>query len=167
MKVFSLVGSSGSGKTTLVVKLLPELIGRGYKVSTMKHTHHKFDIDTDGKDSQRHRRAGAFEVLLTSSSRWVLMHEHRGAPEPRINEIIAKMEPVDLLLIEGFKEHPHPKMEVHRPAAGKPLMRGGDQTVVAVASDQAVEGLGVPLLDLNDVVAIADFIVDYCRLEAR
>src|SRR3989338_9048584 len=126
MKVFGLVGSSGSGKTTLMVKVIEELKGRGVKVSTIKHTHHELDIDSPGKDSYRHREAGAEEVMLTSSARWVLMREHRGAPEPDINQLIAHMSDVDLLLVEGFKELRCPKMEIYRPSLGKPLRFADD-----------------------------------------
>jgi molybdopterin-guanine dinucleotide biosynthesis protein B len=167
MKTFGLVGWSGSGKTTLMVRLLPELIGRGLKVSTMKHTHHSFDIDKPGKDSHNHRMAGATEVMVASSRRWALMHELRAEPEPDMETLIAHMAPVDLLLIEGFKYHHHPKMEVHRPALGKPLLCHDDPTVVAVASDAAVPGLAVPVLDINDPAAIADFILAHCGLAEK
>ncbi|MCH7551519.1 MAG: molybdopterin-guanine dinucleotide biosynthesis protein B, partial [Proteobacteria bacterium] len=135
MKIFGLVGWSGSGKTTLVANLVPELIGRGFTVSTMKHTHHNFDIDKPGKDSHQHRLAGATEVLLTGSKRWALLHENRDAPEPSIDDLLARMEEVDLVLIEGFKSHKHQKMEIHRPSVGKPLLCPEDPTIVAVASD--------------------------------
>lgn len=167
MKVFGLAGWSGSGKTTLMVKLLPELIGRGLTVSTMKHTHHSFDIDKPGKDSYEHRAAGATEVMITSAKRWALLRELRGEPEPDMDAQIARMTPVDLLLIEGFKTNRHPKMEVHRPALGKPLLCVGDPTVVAVATDSPLSGVRVPVFDLNDAVGIADFIVLHCGLGAR
>ncbi len=165
MKIFGLAGWSGSGKTTLMVRLLPEITGRGHSVSTMKHAHHSFDIDSPGKDSWEHRAAGAREVLLTSTNRWALMHENDGAPEAPVEELVARMTPVDLLLIEGFKTHDHPKVEVHRPALGKPLLCHEDAHVVAVASDAALPGLHVPVLDLNDTAAIADFILTSCGLE--
>lgn len=167
MKVFGLAGWSGSGKTTLMVKLLPELIGRGLTVSTMKHTHHSFDIDKPGKDSYEHRAAGATEVMITSSKRWALLRELRGEPEPDMDDQIARMTPVDLLLIEGFKSNRHPKMEVHRPILGKPLLCVNDPTVVAVATDSPLNGVKVPVFDLNDAVGIADFIVLHCGLGAR
>ncbi|MCP5367635.1 MAG: molybdopterin-guanine dinucleotide biosynthesis protein B [Hyphomicrobiales bacterium] len=166
MKTFGLVGWSGSGKTTLLVRLLPELISRGLSVSTMKHTHHHFDIDKPGKDSYEHRAAGAKEVMVISSRRWALMHELRGQPEPDMEDMIQQMTPVDLLLIEGFKSHRHAKLEVYRPSVGKPLLCASDPTVVAVASDEAIPGLDVPRLDLDDVAAVADFIVDQCGLAA-
>jgi molybdopterin-guanine dinucleotide biosynthesis protein B len=164
MKTFGLVGWSGSGKTTLMVKLLPELIGRGVSVSTMKHTHHRMDIDKPGKDSYEHRRAGAKEVMVVSSARWALMHELRGDPEPPVEEAIARMTPVDLLLIEGFKTHSHDKIEVWRPATEKPLRAPEDRSIVAVATDQTDLDVRVPVLDLNDVSAIADFIMVHSGL---
>jgi molybdopterin-guanine dinucleotide biosynthesis protein B len=167
MKIFGLAGWSGSGKTTLMVKLLPALIGRGLTVSTMKHTHHSFDIDKPGKDSYEHRAAGATEVMITSAKRWALLRELRDEPEPDMDAQIARMTPVDLLLIEGFKTNRHPKMEIHRPAIGKPLLCTGDPTVVAIATDAPLHGVRVPVFDLDDVRAIADFIVAHCGLGAR
>ncbi len=167
MKIFGLVGWSGSGKTTLLVKLLPELIGRGLTVSTMKHTHHNVDIDQPGKDSYEHRRAGATEVLITGSKRWALLHENRDRPEPTIDELLARMSPVDLVLIEGFKAHRHDKLEVYRPAVGKPMLAADDKTVVAVASDADLGDVGRPVLALDDIAAVADFIVDHCGLVAK
>ncbi len=164
MKIFGLAGWSGSGKTTLAVRLLPELISRGYTVSTLKHAHHDFDIDKPGKDSFEHRQAGATEVMVTSARRWALMHENRGAPEPGVEEITAHMSPVDLLLIEGFKHHAHPKLEVHRPVNGQALLCRNDPQIVAVASDAPLPGLAIPVLDLNDVVGIADFIATHLKL---
>jgi molybdopterin-guanine dinucleotide biosynthesis adapter protein len=164
MNVFGLVGWSGSGKTTLMVGLLPELIDRGLRVSTMKHSHHGFDVDKEGKDSYRHRQAGATEVMLMSGSRWALMHELRQEPEPDVETLIQRMAPVDLLVIEGFRNHAHPKVEVHRPMDGKPFLWPKDPGVVAVASDQPLEGVGVPVLDLNDFAAVADFIIHHCGL---
>ena len=165
MKVFGITGSSGSGKTTLMVKLLPELIRRVLEVSTMKHTHHRFDLDSEGKDSYEHRKAGATEVMISSSNRWALMHELRGAPELDMDELIAQMNPVDLLLIEGFKSHRYEKLEVFRLANGKPLRCRDDKDVIAVTCDTPLEDLNVPVIDLNDVAAIADFIVGRCGLE--
>jgi molybdopterin-guanine dinucleotide biosynthesis adapter protein len=159
MKIFGFAGWSGSGKTTLVTKLIPELVGRGVRVSTMKHAHHAFDIDQPGKDSYEHRAAGATEVMVGSASRWALIHEMRGDREPSIEELAARMTPVDLLLIEGFKSYPHDKIEVFRAAVGKPLICLEDNHIVAVASDAPVPQAEVPVLDLNDVAAIADFIV--------
>ena len=166
MKIFGLAGWSGSGKTTLIVKLIPEFVSRGLTVSTMKHAHHKFDIDVPGKDSYEHRQAGASEVMISASQRWALMHEVGDIDEPSMDELIARMSQVDLLLVEGFKWHSHPKMEIHRPSIGKPLLQKDDPEIIAVASDEALAGLSVPMLDLNDVNGIADFILDRCSLKA-
>lgn len=167
MKTFGLAGWSGSGKTTLVVKLLPALIDRGFKVSTMKHTHHQFDMDKPGKDSHNHRMAGAEEVMVTSSTRWALLHELRGDAEPDIQTLIDRMSPVDLVLIEGFKSYPHAKLEVHRPSLGKSLLADQDSSVVAIATDEPFEHPSLPVLDLNDVKAIVDFIVGHTGLTAE
>lgn len=163
-KIFGLAGWSGSGKTTLVRALLPELIGRNLRVSTIKHAHHTFDVDTPGKDSYEHRHAGAGEVLVSSAARWALMHENRGAPEPTLDELLAKLSPCDLVLIEGFKRGEHDKLEVHRPSVGKPLIAAEDPYVVAVASDETLPNLQLPRLDLNDVPAIADFVLAHTGL---
>ena len=167
MKVMGLAGWSGSGKTTLMMRLLPELIGRGLTVSTMKHAHHNFDIDQPGKDSYVHRSAGATEVVVASANRWALMHENRGAPELTAVELMRHMTPVDLRIIEGFKREPHPKLEVYRHANGKPLLHPEDPHIVAVASDGPLPALTLPVLPLDDTRAIADFILDYCGLTAR
>lgn len=162
--VIGVVGWSGNGKTTLLNKLIPALNARGLSVSTMKHTHHNFDMDHPGKDSYQHREAGAEQVLLTSSKRWALLHELRGEPEPDMDALIKMMAPVDVLLIEGFKAHRYPKIEVHRPAAGKQLICETDDSIVALACDEALQGLAIPILDLNDVEAVADFMVDYLEI---
>ncbi|MFQ5783325.1 MAG: molybdopterin-guanine dinucleotide biosynthesis protein B [Alphaproteobacteria bacterium] len=167
MRIFGLAGWSGSGKTTLLCRLLPELTGRGLRVSTVKHVHHTVDIDRPGKDSFRHRDAGATEVMIGSAKRWALLHEYRGEPEPTIDELLAHMTPVDLLIIEGFKRDAHPKIEVHRPVLGKTLLCRDDPHIVAVASDAPLDGLHLPVLNLNDPPAIAGFIVGHCGLEAR
>ncbi len=161
MRIVGLAGWSGSGKTSLVIRLVPELVRRGLSVSTIKHAHHAFDVDKPGKDSHAHRQAGAQEVLVSSANRFALMRELRGAPEPTFEELVARMARVDILLVEGFKRHAHDKIEVHRPTVGKPLLAGDDPRIIAVASDAALTGLGVPLLDLDDTAAIADFIVGY------
>ena len=166
-RVFGLAGWSGSGKTTLMRALIPALTGRGLGVSTLKHAHHTFEIDTPGKDSYEHRAAGATEVLVASAERWALMHELRGAAEPTSEELIALMAPVDLVLIEGFKQEHHDKIEVHRPAFGRPLLCSDDPRVVAVASDAPLEGIPVPRLDLNDPGAIAEFVIAHCGLGDR
>jgi len=167
MKVFGLVGWSGSGKTTLVVRLLPELVARGVAVSTMKHAHHGFDVDQPGKDSYEHRAAGATEVLVTSQRRWALMRELRDEPEPAVEDLIERFAPVDLILIEGFKRYSFDKLEVYRRALGKPLLAGQDDRVVAVASDEPLPEAAVPVLDLDDAAAIADFIVGHCGFGNR
>ena len=162
MKIFGLAGWSGSGKTTLMVGLLPALIRHGLSVSTMKHAHHEFDVDKPGKDSYEHRKAGATGVMISSSKRFALMHELRGAPEPSVEELVKQMAPVDLLLIEGFKEHAHDKLEVYRPSVGKPMLCLDDRRVVAAATDVPVANLPVPRLDLNDVEGIAQFVLRHC-----
>ncbi len=167
MKIFGLAGWSGSGKTTLTSRLLPELIGRGLTVSTVKYAHHSFDIDQPGKDSYVHRMAGASEVLVASANRWALMHEHRGVPEPGAAELIRHMTPVDLLLIEGFKREPHPKLEVYRQANGKPLLHPGDPNIVAVASDVPLPQSPLPVLSIDDIAGIAAFIIRQCSLQPR
>lgn len=159
MRIFGLAGWSGSGKTTLLAALIPELTGRGVTVSTIKHAHHEFDIDQPGKDSWVHRQAGASEVMVASSRRFALMHELREAPEPSLTELVARMAPVDLLLVEGFKREPHPKLEVHRPSVGEPFLYPDDPHIVAVASDAAL-AVPLPVLSLADVAAIADFILE-------
>ena len=167
MKIFGLAGWSGSGKTTLIVNLIPELVGRGLSVSTMKHAHHDFDIDQPGKDSYEHRQAGASEVIISASKRWALMHEVRNEGEPCVDDLIARLTPVDLLLVEGFKWHAHAKMEIHRPILGKPLLQNDDPHIIAVASDQNIENLSVPVFDLNNIIGIADFIIKKGKLDCE
>lgn len=154
MRVIGLSGWSGAGKTTLLIRLIPHLVAEGLRVSTMKHAHSNFDVDVPGKDSWQHRQAGATEVLVSSGRRWALMHELRGAPEPPFRELLAKMSPVDLLIVEGFKADHHPKIEVHRAANGKPLMFPTDPTIVGVAADIAVDTT-LPVVHLDDIPAIA------------
>jgi molybdopterin-guanine dinucleotide biosynthesis protein B len=157
--VIGFAGWSGAGKTTLITRLIPVLTARGLSVSTIKHAHHDFDVDTPGKDSYEHRHAGATEVLLTSGRRWALMHELRGAAEPDLAEVLTKLAPVDLVLVEGFKRTVPRKIEVHRPALGKALIYPDDPAVVAVASDvPMVLPPGLPGLGLDDVAGIADFV---------
>ena len=163
MKIFGFAGWSGSGKTTLIEKLIPRLVARGLRVSLIKHAHHTFDVDQPGKDSYRHRHAGASEILVTSSRRWVLMHELRGSPEPSFEEQIRHLSPCDLLIVEGFKFAPIPKLEVWRAETGEPLLHPKDPHIVAVASDAKVE-TRLPLLDLNDHAAIEGFIVKHLKL---
>ncbi len=166
MKIFGLAGWSGSGKTTLVIKLIPALMARGVSVSTLKHAHHGFDVDTPGKDSYEHRHAGAKEVLVTSGKRWVLMHELRDTGEPQLDELVARLSPVDLLLIEGFKRHRHDRLEVFRCDLGKPMLCRKDPEIVAVATNGPIEPIDRPLLDLDDADGIAEFIIGHCGLSA-
>ena len=154
MKVIGLAGWSGAGKTTLLTRVIPYLSERGLRVSVIKHAHHAFDVDVPGKDSWRHREAGAAEVLVSSTRRWALMHELRGADEPRLPELLAKLARVDLVVIEGFKREPHRKIEVHRAANGKPLLFPDDPGVVGIASDIAVETT-LPVAHLDDIEAVA------------
>jgi molybdopterin-guanine dinucleotide biosynthesis protein B len=165
MKIFGFAGWSGSGKTTLMTTLIPELVARGISVSTIKHAHHAFDVDQPGKDSWRHREAGATEVLVSSERRWALMHELRDAPEPKLDALLAHLSPVDLLLVEGFKRHPHPKIEVYRAALGKPLIYPDDAFVVAIASDARLPEAPLPWLPLDDPPAVARFILAHHGLE--
>jgi len=163
MQIFGITGWSGSGKTTLMaaLMLIPELIARGIAVSTVKHAHHAFDLDQPGKDSWLHREAGAREVMIASECRWALQHELRGDTEPPLDELVARMTPVDLLLVEGFKSHPHPKIEVYRPSLKKPARYPDDPFVVAVASDATLQGLPLPSLPLSDAVTVARFILGH------
>lgn len=159
MEIFGLVGRSGSGKTTLMERLLPILRAHGLTVSTVKHAHHGFDIDKPGKDSWRHREAGAEEVLLVSGGRWALLHEVHDDLEPVLEELIPRLAPVDLVMVEGFHSYELPSIEVHRPSEGHSLMWHPGSPIVAVASDEAIDGLGVPSLDLNRPETVAAFIL--------
>ena len=159
MRIIGLAGWSGSGKTTLLTKVIPRLTARGLTVSTVKHAHHGFDIDQPGKDSHSHRLAGATEVLVGSAIRWALVHELRGGVEPALPELLVKLAPVDLVIIEGYKREPHPKLEVHRAAVGKRLLQPEDPAIVAIASDQPLPGAVVPVVALDDVEAIADILL--------
>jgi len=165
MKIFGIVGMSGSGKTELLVKLIPELTARGISVSTIKHTHHNVEIDKPGKDSYRHRKSGARQVMVASAGRWSLIRELRDDAEPTLDELIEKLEPVDLLLVEGFKRESHVKLEVFRHDHEQELLAPTDEMIVAVAGDGPIEGLSVPLIDLNDVAALADFILAHSGLK--
>jgi molybdopterin-guanine dinucleotide biosynthesis adapter protein len=168
MKVFGLAGWSGSGKTTLMTQLLPALLARGVSVSTVKHAHHAFDVDQPGKDSYRHREAGATEVMISSERRWALMHELRGDAEPPLAELLSHMSPVDLVIVEGFKRAAIPKIEVYRAVVGKKLLAPEDSDIVAVASDLPVAGLGaLPRFALDDAGAIADFIIAHLHIAVR
>ena len=165
MKIFGFAGYSGSGKTTLIEKLIPLLTARGLKVSLIKHAHHTFDVDTPGKDSYRHRHAGCTEVLVTSSRRWVLMHELRGAAEPDLNEQLMHLSPCDLVLVEGFKHEPIPKIEVYRAQVGEPQLHPHDNNIVAVASDAELKTT-LPQLDMNQPQRVAEFMLGYLGLSA-
>jgi molybdopterin-guanine dinucleotide biosynthesis adapter protein len=168
MRVFGLAGWSGSGKTTLLTRLLPALIERGVSVSTIKHAHHAFDVDQPGKDSYRHREAGATEVMVSSQNRWALMHELRGAAEPSLEQLLRHMSPVDLVIVEGFKGAAVPKLEIYRAAIGKPLLATEDSDIVAIASDRPVAGLGrLPRFALDDIGAIAGFIIAHLGLAGQ
>lgn len=158
MRLIGLAGWSGSGKTSLLAKLIPSLVAKGQRVSTIKHAHHEFDIDQPGKDSWVHRQAGATEVLVASARRFALMHELRDESEPTLPELLARLAPVDIVLIEGFKRDLHPKIEIHRPETGQPLLQPDDPWIVAVASPSRVSA-AVPWLPLDDIEAIADFIL--------
>ena len=154
MKVIGLAGWSGAGKTTLLTRVIPYFREQGLRVSVIKHAHHTFDVDVPGKDSWRQREAGAEEVLVSSAHRWALMHELRGGREPRLPELLQKMSPVDLVVVEGYKSEPHRKIEVHRSANGKPLLFPDDAGIVGIAADVAVE-TRLPTAHLDDIPAIA------------
>src|SRR5512134_88413 len=163
MKVFGFAGWSGSGKTTLIEQLIPRFVMHGLTVSLIKHAHHNFDIDRPGKDSYRHREAGCKEVMIASGHRWVIMHELRGALEPSLEQQIARMAPCDLLLIEGYKYYPMPKLEIFREANGKPPLHPDDPHIVAIATDRAF-GSRLPQFGLNDYDAIAEFVLVHLGL---
>jgi molybdopterin-guanine dinucleotide biosynthesis protein B len=160
MRIIGLAGWSGSGKTTLVTNVIPVLVRRGLKVATVKHAHHEFDTDQPGKDSWLHRQAGASEVAIVSSRRWAIVHElgqgPQQEPEPPLADILAKLSPVDLVIVEGFKRHAHPKLEVFRAAVGKPLLHPEDDCIVAVATDAPLPQASVPVLMLADIEGIAN-----------
>ena len=158
MKLYGIVGYKNAGKTGLMERLVTEITGRGFTVSTLKHAHHTFDVDQPGKDSHRHRVAGAHQVLLASGTRWALMTELRGHAEPPLADLLARLDPVDLVLVEGYKRDAHPKVEAHRAVTGNPLIARDDDTVRAVASDTPLD-LDRPVFDLNDTKTIADFIL--------
>ena len=162
MRVIGLAGWSGAGKTTLLVRLLPLLSARGLRVSTLKHAHHSFDVDRPGKDSHAHREAGAVEVLVASGKRWALLHELRDAPEPSLAELLGHLSPVDLVIVEGFKHAPHPKIEVHRAANGKPWLHPDDPAVIGLATDAPYAG-ALPTAALDDADAIADLLAGLAR----
>lgn len=157
--VFGFAGWSGSGKTTLIEQLIPCFTHQGLRIALIKHAHHDFDIDHAGKDSWRHRKAGASQVLISSGRRWALMHELEDAAEPTLAEHVARLGPCDLVLVEGYKHEAIPKLEIHRPALGKPLLAPGDHHIVAIASDEAISS-PLPRFDLNHTEQIATFILE-------
>jgi molybdopterin-guanine dinucleotide biosynthesis adapter protein len=159
MRIIGLAGWSGSGKTTLLAKVIPRLVARGLEVSTLKHAHHGFDVDQPGKDSHTHRMAGAAEVLVSSAKRWALVHELRGEAEPALRALLEKLSPVDLVLVEGYKREPHPKLEVYRASVGKPLMHPDDPAIVAIASDAPLSAARVPVVDIDDIERVADLLI--------
>lgn len=163
MRLIGFAGWSGAGKTTLLQRLIPALVARGLTVSTVKHAHHAFDVDQPGKDSYIHRQAGATEVLVGSAARWALMHEHRGDPEPELPTLLARMSPVDLILVEGFKRGQHRKIEVHRAATGKPLLHPHDHTIVALAADPVLT-VSLPTVSLNDIEAVANLALEHAQV---
>jgi len=158
MKVYGVVGYKNAGKTGLMERLVIEITGRGFSVSTLKHAHHSFDVDHPGKDSYRHRHAGAHQVLLSSRTRWALMTEMRGDVEAPLADLLTRLNPVDLVLVEGYKRDTHAKIEAYRSVTGNPLIARDDATIRAVASDTALD-ISQPVFDLNDTAAIADFIL--------
>jgi molybdopterin-guanine dinucleotide biosynthesis adapter protein len=166
MKVFGVVGWKNNGKTTLVERLVAHLTAGGYRVSTVKHAHHEVDLDQPGKDTWRHREAGAREVVLATARRWAVIHELRGEAEPALDELLARMTPVDLVIVEGFKRFPHPKLEVHRRERGTPLLARDDSSVVAVATDEPLQGLHLPQFGLDDVAGIARHVLDRLEIPA-
>lgn len=154
MRVIGLAGWSGAGKTTVVTRVIPWLASQGSRISTVKHAHHDFDVDAEGKDSWKHRQAGATEVLVASARRWALMHELRDAPEPALHELLGRLSPVDLVIVEGYKRERLPKIEVFRAGNGKPPLFPDDPQIVAVATDHVVAGCTLPTVDIDDVAAI-------------
>jgi molybdopterin-guanine dinucleotide biosynthesis protein B len=164
MKVIGIAGYSGSGKTTLIEKLIPVLVREGLRVSLIKHAHHEFDVDQPGKDSYRHRHAGCAEVLISSSKRWAMMHELRGAAEPSLHEQLKHFAPCDLVIVEGYKNEPIPKVEVHRRTGHTPLLYPNDASVVAVATDEILD-TDLPQLDVDDAEDVARFILQHLGLD--
>jgi len=158
-RVLGVAGLSGSGKTTLITKLLPLLAQRGIRVATLKHAHHAFDVDQPGKDSYEHRKAGACEVIVSSARRWVQMHEVGDGVEATLPQLLRRLSPCDLVLVEGFKTERHPKMEVFRAAVGNSPLHPQDPAIVAIASDQSFPGADVPVVDINDIAAVADMVL--------
>ncbi len=166
MRVFGIVGWKNNGKTTLVERLVSHLTASGYRVSTVKHAHHGVDLDQPGKDTWRHRAAGAHEVVLATARRWAVIHELRDEAEPSLDALLARMAPADLVIVEGFKRFPHPKLEVHRSERGTPLLARDDPSIVALATDRPFPDLALPQLNLDDVSGIARFILQRFEIPA-
>ncbi|WP_083920242.1 molybdopterin-guanine dinucleotide biosynthesis protein B [Methylobacterium mesophilicum] len=160
MRVIGLAGWSGAGKTSLLVRAIPLLVARGVKVATLKHAHHDFDTDWPGKDSYEHRRAGASEVLVSSGRRWAQVHELRDEREATLSQLLRRISPCDLVVVEGYKREPIPKIEVHRADNGRPPIHPLDATVVGIASDVAFPASGIPVVDLNDAEAVTGLMLD-------
>ena len=158
-RVLGLAGWSGAGKTTLLTRLIPLLVARGLRVTTIKHAHHEFDVDTPGKDSYEHRRAGASEVIVASSRRWVQMHELNGEEEPKLAWLLGRVTACDLVLVEGYKRERHPKLEIYRSVVGKPPLYPDDPRIVAVATDGTLPGQHPPAINLNDIPAVAEAVL--------
>ena len=163
-KVIGVAGFKNAGKTTLVERLVTELTRRGHRISTVKHAHHSFDIDHEGRDSFRHRKAGAAEVAVVSRHRWAIIHESREETEPTLEEILAKLAPCDLVIVEGYKRDTHDKIEVRNLSLSHPNLAGDDPTVVAIAATGAIPDAPVPVFDRDDVTALAGFIETHMRL---
>lgn len=159
MRIIGLAGWSGSGKTTLLTKVIPRIVARGKRVSTLKHAHHGFDLDQPGKDLHAHRAAGASEVLIASAKRWAIMHELCDTPEPPLRDLLKRLSPTDLVIVEGYKRERIPKLEIFRASVGKPLLHLEDDWIVAIASDGALPEATVPVVDLNDIAKIADILL--------
>tara|TARA_B100000989_G_scaffold59437_1_gene40609 strand:- start:4227 stop:4730 length:504 start_codon:yes stop_codon:yes gene_type:complete len=167
MQILGIAGWQNSGKTTLLKNLIVTFAKKGLTVSTVKHAHHSFDIDKPGKDSYEHRQSGAQEVLISSKHRWALIHEQGNQTEPNLDELLSKLKPVDLVLVEGFKKENHTKLEVHRDKLGKELICQTDPKICMVASDIKLSGLNVPVFDINDYDAISEFIIEYLKLKVN
>tara|TARA_B100000886_G_scaffold170495_1_gene116716 strand:- start:552 stop:1055 length:504 start_codon:yes stop_codon:yes gene_type:complete len=167
MQILGIAGWQNSGKTTLLKNLILTFAKKGLTVSTVKHAHHSFDIDKPGKDSYEHRQSGAQEVLISSKHRWALIHEQGNQTEPNLDELLSKLKPVDLVLVEGFKKENHTKLEVHRDKLGKELICQTDPKICMVASDIKLSGLNVPVFDINDYDAISEFIIEYLKLKVN
>jgi molybdopterin-guanine dinucleotide biosynthesis protein B len=163
MRIIGLAGWSGAGKTTLLAKVIPLIVARGLTVSTLKHAHHSFDLDQPGKDSHTHRAAGATEVLIASANRYALMHELRGAPEPSLHELLAKLSPVDLVVVEGFKAARYRKLEIFRAAVGKPALHLEDPLIVGIVSDTPFPAGARPVVSIDDAEAVVGLMLDHAE----